>query len=244
VRAFRVALAVTGAAERWRAIERLGRDVELNAFWELVEGVDWLVEAVARWYLAHHIDVPMEKLAAAGRDGLDRLTRVLPELGNEQWRGDREERAERLQQAGVPEELARDHAFQPGLAHAPDMVLVARSTGRGVEEVGETFYRIGDALRMEPLEARVMSIGGESRTQRWAARALLQELLTARRELAHRTLVESPDAGPSDAVQEFLRRREGHLARYESFLRSLSRDGALDLAGLALALRSLRALVD
>jgi glutamate dehydrogenase len=244
VRAFRVALAVTGATERWRAIERLGRGVELDAFWELVEGVDWLVEAVARWYLAHHLDVPMDKVAAAGRDGLERLARVLPDLGNEDWRAGREERAARLQEAGVPEELARAHSFQPGLAHAPDMVMVARSTGRPVEEVGETFYRIGDALRMEPLEARVLSIGGESRTQRWAARALLEELLTARRELAHRALVECPDDEPEQVVEAFLHRREAHLGRYESFLRSLSRDGQLDLAGLALALRSLRALVE
>jgi glutamate dehydrogenase len=244
VRAFRIAVEVTGAGARWRAVEGVGREVAIDVAWELMDGVDWLVEAVARWYLVHHTDSPMERVAAAGRAGLERLERVLPGLGSDEWRADREERAARLRAAGVPETLAREQAFQAGLAHVPDMVLVSRATGRDVEEVGEAFYRMGDGVRLEWLEAGVLAFGGESRTQRWATQALLQDLLTARRELAHRALVESPGESPADAVDAFLRARTTGLARYEAFLRSLNRDGSIDLAGMALASRSLRALVD
>jgi NAD-specific glutamate dehydrogenase len=90
----------------------------------------------------------------------------------------------------------------------------------------------------------VLALSSETRTQRWAAQALLEDLLATRRDLAHRALVEAPGAAPADAVAAFLARREGHLGRYESFLRSLTRDGAVDLAGLTLAARTLRTLVE
>ena len=244
VRAFRIAVEVTGAEQRWEAVERLGREISNDTRWELMDGVDWLVEAVAHWYLAHTADQTMSELARAGRDGLRHLESVLPGLGGPEWRQEREERVERLLAAGVSEALARTHAFQPALAHAPDMVLVARETSRAVEEVGEAFYRVGDGVRLEWLESRVLGLATESRTQRWAAQALLEDLLAARRELAHHALAQAPGAAPAEAVSSFLERRGARLERYQSFLRSLTRDGAVDLAGLTLAARTLRGLVD
>jgi glutamate dehydrogenase len=240
VRAFRIATEVTGAGERWAAVEGLGRDAGLAAQWELMEGVDWLVEAVARWHLTHAGPEAMGEVAEAGRAGVERLEAVLPELGGPEWRAEREGRTERLEAAGVPPALARRHAFGPGLAHAPDVVLVAQATGRGVEEVGRAFYRTGDGVRLEWLEDRVLALGGEPRTARWAAQALLEDLLSARRELAHRALAESPEAGPDEAVERFLASRSAQMGRYEAFLRSLTREGGVDLAGLTLAARTLR----
>jgi len=244
VRAFRMAVEVSGAEERWSAIEGLGRTVAPDTMWELIEGVDWLVEATARWYLAHPPETSVSEAVAAGRDGLTRIAKILPELGDAEWKEEREQRTQRMLELDVPEPLARTHAYQPGLAHAPDMVLVARATGRPVEDVGEAFYRVGDGVRLEWLEHRVLGLSAESRTQRWAAQALLEDLLSARRDLAHRALVEAPSAAPALAVAAFLERREAHMERYETFLRSLTRDGAVDLPGLTLAARTLRALVE
>src|SRR3569832_602475 len=49
VRAYRIARDVSGAVLRWAVVELLA-GVERQAQWTLLEGVDELVEATARWY--------------------------------------------------------------------------------------------------------------------------------------------------------------------------------------------------
>jgi glutamate dehydrogenase len=51
VHAYRIARVVTGAALRWRAVEGLSGSVEPGIQRLLMQGVDDLVEGVARWYL-------------------------------------------------------------------------------------------------------------------------------------------------------------------------------------------------
>jgi glutamate dehydrogenase len=79
--------------------------------------------------------------------------------------------------------------------------------------------------------------------QRWALQALREDASQVRRELAGGVLAEAADgASAAEAVEAFLAERGGALRRLEGFLRSLSREGEPDLAGLTLAVRQLRAL--
>ena len=85
VRAYRIARAVTGADALWDAVERL-EGVEPGEQLELMGGVDAIVEATARWYLAWAPGASFEETIAAGRDGVERLTEVLPRLGSDERR--------------------------------------------------------------------------------------------------------------------------------------------------------------
>ena len=51
VRAYRIARDVTGAVERWEAIEALDVSIDPPVQNELLGGVDYLVETASRWYL-------------------------------------------------------------------------------------------------------------------------------------------------------------------------------------------------
>ena len=68
-------------------------------------------------------------------------------------------------------------------------------------------------------------------------------MLAARRLVAERALAEAPGAGAEEAVERFLAAHEKGVARLAGFTRALAGEGA-DLAGLTLAVRQLRALVD
>jgi len=81
-----------------------------------------------------------------------------------------------------------------------------------------------------------------SRMQRWALQAVREDAAQVRRELAGGVLAESNAAAPQEAVQSYLAERADALRRFTAFLRSLSREGEADLAGLTLAVRQLRAL--
>ncbi len=241
VRAFRIAREATGADARWEVVERLeggSREAQL----ELMTGVDALVEATTRWYLNNAPEGDIEALIAAGRDGFERLSAVLDSLGSDERRKRRESVSERLIAAGVPEPLARAHALRPELRYAPDMVLVASACGRPIEQVAEVFFAVGAELRLDWIEGELDRIPAPTRMQRWALQAVREDAAQVRRELAASVLAGPADGSAAEAIEAYLSERRGPQRRFTAFLRSLSREGEPDLAGLTLAVRQLRAL--
>jgi glutamate dehydrogenase len=242
VRAFRIARAVTGADARWEVVERL-EGVDKAPQLELMGGVDRLVEEVTRWYLAWEPEGDVQETIAAGRDGFERLSAVLGELGSDERRRRREQTAERLIGMGVPEPLARAHALRPEQRYAPDMVWVAGSTGCPIEEVAAVFFEVGAALRLDWMETELERVPATTKMQRWALQAVREDAAQVRRELAGGVLAETAPGTPSERVQAFLSDRGDARRRLEAFLRSLAREGEPDLAGLTLAVRQIRTLV-
>jgi glutamate dehydrogenase len=244
VRAYIAARDLVGARARWEAIERLDRSVGRTAVWELMDGLDRLVEATARWYLKHaEPGFDLGREIEEGHAAYAELARVLPSLGAADWREEREEVAAELVEQGVPADMARDHAYRRALEHAPDVVAIARISGRPVEEVGRAFFALGQALQLAWLEREIEGLPVGTRLQRWALQAVRDDVLAARRLVAERALAEAPDVEAEEAVELFLAAREKGVARLAGFTRALAGEGA-DLAGLTLAVRQLRALVD
>jgi glutamate dehydrogenase len=243
-RAFVIAREVTSARARWAAVERLGASVEPAAQLELLAGVDWLVEATARWWVAGAHGADLGLTIAAAQEGFRRLAEVMPGLRSDRWRAEHETVARDLIRRGVPEPQAHEHAFQPALVHAPDVIAVAGETGRALEDVAQAFFLVGEGLQLEWLEREIDGLAATTRTQRWAVHAVADDILRARRELAQRALVESPGIDAGDAVAGFLAAREAARRRLADFTRALAAENAADLAGLSLAVRQLRALVD
>jgi glutamate dehydrogenase len=234
VRAFRIAREVIGADARWEAIEQLegaGRDAQL----ELMGGLDSLVESITRWYLGSTGDIQQE--IEAGRDGFERLTEIIGELGTDEHKRRRQQIAERLTAQGVPEELAQAHAVRPELVHAPDMVVVAGATGRPIDEVAAAFFAVGEQLRLDWIQSELERIPATSRMQRWALQAVREDAYQVRRELAGAVLAQS-----GGDVERFLEERSERVDRLNAFLRSLAREGDPDLPGLTLAVRQLRSI--
>ncbi|MEP6953176.1 MAG: NAD-glutamate dehydrogenase, partial [Solirubrobacteraceae bacterium] len=244
VRAYRIARDVTGAHPRWNAIEDLGAEVDRQAQWALMDGVDALVEAVIRWQLENAPGAEMEAAIAEGRAGFDRLAAVVDDLGTEDWRAARAEVVERLMERGVPEGPARSHAALPALEHAPDVTAVARATGRSVEDAGRAFALLEDAVGLDFVEQQIAALPVATQMQRWALQAVRDDVWRVRRDLAQHALAEAPGAPVAEAVAAFVSSRPDALARLESFSRALAREGVADLAGLTLAVRQLRSLLD
>jgi glutamate dehydrogenase len=243
VRAFRIAREVTGATARWLEIEGHMATVDHEAAWRLLGGVDELVAGVARWYLLHAPNADLEEMVAVGSEAFVTLAETMPGLRSDEWRDAHEAVAAELVEAGVPEPLARTHAYQRALLHAPDIIAVAQATGGDVVAVARTFFELGERLGLEWLEQEVLSLPAGTRVQRWAQQALLDDVLDARRVLSQRALEEAgAGAEPSAAVDAFLDQREAERRRLTTVARSLRLEGDGSLAGLTLAVRHLRGL--
>jgi glutamate dehydrogenase len=244
VRAYRIAREVTGAEADWEAIESLEGSIEPEVQAELMNGVDGLVDAVTRWYLGEAPDGDLARTIEAGRAGFQRLTAAAPELGGEELHGARRAISDRLVEAGVPEGLATAHALRPALVHAPSVTAVATATQRAVEDVARVFVAVGERLPLNELEEAMAAIPATRRMERWALQAVREDARRARREIAARALNDAPDADPGEALLRFLAKHAEDCRRLDAFMRTLSREGSTDMAGLALAVRQLRALVE
>jgi glutamate dehydrogenase len=247
VRAYRVARDVSGAEERWAAIERLGWSVEREAQAELMAGVDRLVESLARWYLLRGSleGEPLAEVVERDRAVYDELARAGWEVAGESWRLERSKEIGSLYSAGVPETVARAHAGLELLRGVPDVGAVARASGAGIVDVGRVFFGVGDALRITWLEGELGGLPGSTRWQRWALAAVRDDLQLARREVSERVvaLMRESRASPDEALAQYLEERGEADRRLQGFMRALAAEGVRDLAVVTVAVRQIRAMV-
>jgi glutamate dehydrogenase len=243
VRAYRIARAVTGAAARWNAIESLPRSVDRHTATELMSGVDRLVEAAARWYLAHDGGSPLQEQIAAAEAPFARLVAVLPDIGSDEWREHRSAVAAALIERGAPEDVAWAHAIGPELMQAPDIIAVAEQTGAPVQEVAAAYHALAERLDIVWLLGALDELPQSTRTQRWAVQAVREDCLEALAELARCALERAaPGQDAAAAVEAYLDARAAQSRRLGAVTASLTVEGTGDLPALMLAVRALRAL--
>ncbi|MGE5226634.1 MAG: hypothetical protein ACM3OO_07145, partial [Planctomycetaceae bacterium] len=242
VRAFRIARDVSGAVQRGADIEALDGVIEPHVQNELLAGVDWLVETTSRWYLVQAAGQRLAEAVAESREAFAELSEALDQIGPEAWRAEHEAAAQELVATGVPQTVARRHAFQPELVHAPDIVAVAHATGRSVLEVARGFFLLGERLRIDWLEQRLEDLATGSRWQRWARQSTEDDLLAVRRQLCEHVIASAGGAPIDAAVDGFLELHAERVERLQRFMHALSVEGVTDLSQLTVALRQIRAL--
>jgi len=241
VRAYRIARDVTGAVERWEAVEALVGRLEPALLDELMAGTDHLVEVTSRWYLQHapgQLGRAIETHAEPIRAFAEAVAVVAPDA----WRQERERAAWRLMDRGLPEAVARSHVSQSFLVHGPSVASVATATGRSIEDVTRAFFLVGEAAYVDWLESRLAEVGATTRWHRWALQAVQDDLLLLRRQVAERALVHGEGLPVDEAVATYLESRGDVTTRLGRFMRGLAMEESSDLAALTVAVRQVRGL--
>ncbi len=242
VRAFRIARDVTGATARWSDVEALDGLVDPLVQSELMNGVDWLVETTARWYLVQSAGQLLMSSIGPSRESFAAVSAAISQIGPDAWREEHEQEAQRLVEAGVPESVAHRHAFQPELVHAPDIIAVAHATGRAPLEVARGFFVLGERLDLDWLEQQLEELPAATRWQRWAQQSMEDDLFALRRTLCERVLELAGGAGIDEAIERFFEDRAQSCERVMRFLRGLKMEGVSDLSQLTVAVRQLRSI--
>jgi glutamate dehydrogenase len=243
VRAYRIAREVTGAMPRWDAVEQLPRTVDRATATELMQGIDRLVEAVARWHVNRPPAGDLEAAIAGAEAPFARLIAVLPEIGSEDWRARRQDAVDVLRAKGVPDDVAWAHALGPELQQAPDIIAIAEATGCPVETVTAAVHDLGARLEVMWLLSALDQLPQPTRTQRWATQAVREDCLEALADLARAALQHAgPGAPAAEAVDRYLEERGTLVRRLAHVTQALTVEGSRDLSGLMLAVRALRAL--
>ena len=241
VNSYQSALVLAGAPERWTDVENLDPAIGAQVRGELMDGVDRLVERITLWFLRRPGGRTAEGAPTA--EDFEALAAVIHHVGSDEWREDRNEAMETLQSAGVPAGLARRHAYQDELFHAPDIIELAKVSARPLADVADVFFLVGDAYRIDWLETRAEHLPVGSRWERWAVRTLQNDLLQLRHDIARRILASADIQNGKALLQFFRSTRPDEHARLDQFFDMLVRDGGGDVDSLLVATRQIAAAV-
>jgi glutamate dehydrogenase len=249
VLAHAVARAVFDVDRLWDAVRPLDNQVAAVTQVELRSEATRLAERAARWLLRQ------PELAAESAPPLadvrDRFVAPVTAVraGLPGWLLGREaaaytERAARLQQAGVPAELAAEIAAAPLLPAALDLAVVAERTGAPVALAGQVMQCLAERLGLVPLRELVIALPRDRRWPSMARASLRDDLAMEQASLTEDVLsMRKSDAdAPDKLVAAWVESWDGTQERGAAQLADIAAGDRQELAELLVAVRTLRGL--
>ena len=234
VRAYRIARAITGAADRWSDVEALAGSVAPDTSRLMLQDIDRLVTLVSRWYLRNPTERSIDEEIAAAAGDFGRLSDGFPTLGLAEWREPYERVAAEMVDAGVPEHLAVRHAYQRALRRGPDVVDLAHRFDQDILAVAEVYTRSSQEFLIGWLERQIRHLPGSTAFDRLAIESLRDDLQQLRRDVVSSILEET-----GGSLETYLATHDRVMPRVHRWYRWLSRDGILDVSAGLIATRRL-----
>ncbi|WP_433057286.1 NAD-glutamate dehydrogenase [Dactylosporangium sp. CS-033363] len=235
---------VYGLSELRRAVESLDNEIPTKSQTAVYLEMRRLLDRAVRWLVSNRrlpIDVPGE--IARLRPGISRLLPQLDTLFRGREREALHANAEGLRELGLPEEIADSTTrimYGFGLL---DIVEVASTTGRDVNEVATVYYLLSERFRVDDLLSRISALPREDRWQTLARMALRYDLYAALAALTAEVLnATSPEADTEARVHEWEQSNATSIARTRNAIGEFG-DSPGDLAALSVLLRQIRTLV-
>jgi glutamate dehydrogenase len=242
-RAFLVAREVSSARAHWDGIERLEKSVPVAIQADLMGGVDGMVEEFARWYLRYVPELDLATVIARDQPGFAELLAHLQDAATSAWRLEFDERLERYQQHNVPDAAARFGAAVPDLVYAPDIIAVARESGRSIPDVAHAFFVVGERLYLNVVEQRVAHFPAQTRWQRLAWRSQLDDLRLLRRQIVARVIEQCAGRSIDSAVEDYLSARVDPYQRLATLMGTTSGSQADDASAVMVMVHQIRQVV-
>jgi glutamate dehydrogenase len=176
--------------------------------------------------------------------GAELLRRAIPDVLEEDERAAFTAKVDELTGAGVPRELATQVAAFPSLPPLFDIVAVAESTGRDLEEVMNTYFQLAYRLDLGWLRERIYDLPRANRWQALSRAALRDDLLATHRELTREVLEAAPDGADAEqAIEAWISEHSPAVERTLNTLADIRASRTYDTTTLPVALREVRTLI-
>jgi glutamate dehydrogenase len=244
-RAFAVAREVFDMRSFVSEVEALDNLVDAQVQLSMLIESRRLVERASRWLVrANPRTIDIEATVAHFASGAAMLAQSLPGVLGSVERETFESRAAELASAGVPAELVSRVAGMPALFSALDIVEVAGATGRPLETVTATYFRVGSSLELTWLRDRIIELPRANRWQALARAALRDDLYSLLRALSQEVLQgSSADGAGEDEIAAWVERNSTAVERVRAMLADIKASRVYDMTTLPVALREVRNLI-
>ncbi|HEX6933206.1 MAG TPA: NAD-glutamate dehydrogenase [Streptosporangiaceae bacterium] len=154
-----------------------------------------------------------------------------------------DERREVFASRGFPDNLAERVAAMVPAYSAFDIVDIASSTGRPVEETAEVYFDLADRLQITRLRDRITALTRDDRWNTMARNALRDDLYTAHAALTRDVLTVTDTGTPEQRLAAWVGKNEAAVARATQTLVEIWESDAFTVATLSVAVRAIRTLV-
>ena len=243
-RAWLVARQVFGLPAFWASIEALDGRVEVATQISLLLEARKLTERASRWLLlSRRPPLPIRSTIDFFTDGAVTIGSGLPKLLTGRDLTGFEERRDSFTARGVPLELAERAAGMVPTYSTFDIVQIASSIGRGVDEVAEVYFDLADRLQITRLRERIIALPKDDRWNTMARAALRDDLYAAHAALTGDFLVVSGSGTPEERLAVWAERNASAVARARQTLTEIWESERFNVATLSVALRAIRTLV-
>ena len=190
-------------------------------------------------------DAPIDQTIARYRAGIDALKGTFSGLVSPLERDAVTARIAKLQQAGVPDDLADEAGALPLFATVADMVSLAGETGIPLDAVAGAYFAAGATLGIDRLREQAARVTPSGHWDALSLTRIEDDLFAIQRLVAAKALkgVDAKDAGREQgaaAVAAWAAGAEAGIARAQALIAELERDGAFTPAKLALGAAQLR----
>ena len=245
-RAYAITRGAFRLRELWSGIQALDNKAPARMQIQMLIDINRLAEQATQWFLRngkHPLDIAAN-VAAVGASvaALEAaLTNILAAEDAKLVR----ERLKHLTDNHVPAELAQRVAQAPALTASLDIVRIAAELTLKVEDVGATYFAVGDEFHLDWLRAGARGLIGDSHWDRLAVFAIIEDLYGHQRDLTTAILSADGQKGRTggQAIAAWRNTRGAALTRADALFGDLRQVGKLDLAMLAVANRTLRSLI-
>ncbi len=154
-----------------------------------------------------------------------------------------DERREIFASRGFPDNLAERVAAMVPAYSAFDIVDIASSTGRPVEETAEVYFDLADRLQITRLRDRITALARDDRWNTMARNALRDDLYTEHAALTRDVLTVTETGTPEQRLAAWVARNDAAVARATQTLVEIWESDAFTVATLSVAVRAIRTLI-
>lgn len=244
ISAFLVARDALNLKPMWNEIDRLDYEIPAKIQLDMHLEVQEFLRRQSKWFLKRlHRPIKISDAVLRYRDGfaaiLKNPERVLGHLEQEEfrkkWHGYSDEK--------VPTALAKKVAAFTAMPQVCDIVNVAITLGRDVEDVGKAYYEVGQILGFSWLRRTAEGMAGEDHWEYLACDAIIDDLADQQRDLTRSILERHKKLSGTDAVKKWTSAHQQTFKRTDYLLSGLKASGAVNVAKLSFAARHIRSIL-
>jgi glutamate dehydrogenase len=243
-RAWLVAREVFDMAGFWREVEALTGSVDAPTQISLLLEGRKLTERATRWLLqSRRQPFGITQMVDFFAAGVAAVEADLPKLLTGRDLASYTERLESAIARGVPVKLAEEVAAMVPAYSAFDIVEIATSTGRDINETAEVYFDLADRLQMSRLRDQIVALPRDDRWNTMARGALRDDLFGAHAALAADVLMSTGPGTPERRLAEWVSQNDATVRRAADIFSEIWESDRFTVATLSVAVRAIRSLV-
>ncbi len=244
-RAHFVCREVYGATRLIQRINELDNQIDAVVQTDMRLAVRTLIERASRW-LVNNRRPPLDSEAAVEYFGteIQHVMKALPDVLTGMQGKEFGSRRQHLQDAGVPEDLARDIAILPSAYAALEVVEIAKRDKIDALEVARVHSALAERLGLSELMAKIYDLPRDDRWQTMARASLRDDLHAVHASLTAQVLANTGDqASVDERVSAWEADDDVVISRAKATIEEITSDDESDLARMSVGLRVVRTML-